>query len=163
LPVKDRIHVLRAYGKFMRRPTHLVQEIDQSLHAHTHSLTPQDISRILWSHARMRICPGQTLLTALQERALQSVSEFHSHHVASMLWAFGMMEVMPEERVLAALEDRARELITDNFTPRDLSNTLWAFAKLKVVPKNYEVMHALSDKVLCTVFIRQIKTSSTNL
>lgn len=54
---------------------------------------------------------------------------FSRQHLANSLWALATLEKAPSPRLLVALADAMKERVSD-CNPQEISNTVWAFAKL---------------------------------
>ncbi len=55
--------------------------------------------------------------------------KFSRQHLANSLWAMATLELLPSGRLLAAVADAMKERASD-CNPQEISNTVWAFAKL---------------------------------
>ena len=55
--------------------------------------------------------------------------KFSRQHLANSLWAMATLEMLPSGRLLAAVAEAMKERASD-CNPQEISNTVWAFAKL---------------------------------
>ena len=55
--------------------------------------------------------------------------KFSRQHLANSLWAMATLELLPSGRLLAAVAEAMKERASD-CNPQEISNTVWAFAKL---------------------------------
>lgn len=55
--------------------------------------------------------------------------KFSRQHLANSLWAMATLELLPSSRLLAAVAEAMKERASD-CNPQEISNTVWAFAKL---------------------------------
>lgn len=55
--------------------------------------------------------------------------KFSRQHLANCLWAMATLELLPSGRLLAAVAEAMKERAND-CNPQEISNTVWAFAKL---------------------------------
>ena len=67
-------------------------------------------------------------VTARLEKPEEAV-KFSRQHLANSLWAMATLELLPPGRLLAAVADAMRDRASD-CNPQEISNTVWAFAKL---------------------------------
>lgn len=55
--------------------------------------------------------------------------KFSRQHLANSLWALATLELLPSGRLLAAVAEAMKERASD-CNPQEISNTVWAFAKM---------------------------------
>ncbi len=55
--------------------------------------------------------------------------KFSRQHLANSLWAMATLELLPSGCLLAAVAEAMKERASD-CNPQEISNTVWAFAKL---------------------------------
>ena len=59
----------------------------------------------------------------------EEAAKFSRQHLANSLWAMATLELLPCGRLLAAVAAAMKERASD-CNPQEISNTVWAFAKL---------------------------------
>eukprot|EP00928_Gymnodinium_smaydae_P027630 TRINITY_DN21300_c0_g2_i1.p1 TRINITY_DN21300_c0_g2~~TRINITY_DN21300_c0_g2_i1.p1 ORF type:complete len:976 (+),score=137.92 TRINITY_DN21300_c0_g2_i1:96-3023(+) len=100
----------------------------------------QHVCKAIWAFARLPYAFIQTeeclqSLDALQKRTEALAHDFDTQGVANVLHSFGTLRVTlgptwtPRKRALKALAQRGAALI-EQFTARDVANSLWAAARL---------------------------------
>ena len=67
-------------------------------------------------------------LTARLSKA-EEAAKFSRQHLANSLWALATLERLPSGRLLIAVAEAMKERASD-CNPQEISNTVWAFAKL---------------------------------
>lgn len=59
----------------------------------------------------------------------QEAVKFSRQHLANSLWAVATLDIHPSRQLLAAVAQALQERVKD-CNPQEISNTVWAFAKL---------------------------------
>ena len=59
----------------------------------------------------------------------EEAAKFSRQHLANSLWAMATLELLPSGRLLHAIAEAMTERASD-CNPQEISNTVWAFAKL---------------------------------
>ncbi|KAL0032386.1 hypothetical protein WJX79_008625 [Trebouxia sp. C0005] len=98
------------------------------------NFSPQNISNTIWALATLKHT-NRALMQAVEVEVTarlgipEEAIKFSRQHLANSLWALATLELLPSGRLLAAVAEAMKERASD-CNPQEISNTVWAFAKL---------------------------------
>jgi hypothetical protein len=110
-------------------------------------MTPQESVGVLHALALAGAWPSNDIFEDLRARILSCVPELEPKLVVVTQWALSKMRQLPYDELRAALTQRALES-AHLFTALDVSNMLWAYAKLDTEPPSEALMQSLCKRTL---------------
>jgi len=132
-------NMLYAYALLNHHPgTELLSAIASGVKWQLRDFSPQGLSNTVWSVAKLGAEVNQEVTELLEALAQEAVSQlqderarakFIPQNLSNMLYGFAQLGVMPSLEMLEAVGIEAQRQLS-GFGPQELTNIMWALAKL---------------------------------